>query len=147
MATELWADTNILIRFLANDHPEHSVIARQLMQEVKNGRVVLHINPMVIAECCFVLQGKVYNYDRNTIASKLTFLLNIKGIKSADKTVLLQALSDYGSNNIDFEDAYITSYAKLNSPNGIVSFNIKDFKKINAECYEPEQVLKLLEDS
>lgn len=146
MAVELWADTNILIRFFANDHPEHSAIAKEMMQKVKDGKLHLHINPMVIAECCFVLQGKIYNYDREKIALSLTYFLNSKGIKTKDKTALIQALEDYKNNKIDFEDAYIAAYAKNRTPKGIVSFNIKDFKKVNSECYEPTHIIDSLSE-
>jgi predicted nucleic acid-binding protein len=141
---EFWADTNILLRFLANDHPEHSEMARDIMRKVKNGKIILHINPMVIAECCFVLEGKHYAYDKKLISSKLKLLLISKGIKSREKSILLYALDKYECENVDFEDAYIAAYAKANLPKEILSFNIKDFRKIDAECYTPRDVLDSL---
>lgn len=57
MATEFLADTNIIIRYLTRRPAEQASIVHELMEKVKAGKVILHVRPMVVAECCYVLEG------------------------------------------------------------------------------------------
>jgi predicted nucleic-acid-binding protein len=60
MTIECWVDTNVLLRFFTQDNKEQTKKAIQLMEKVRLGKVMLHILPLIIAECCYVLTGKVY---------------------------------------------------------------------------------------
>lgn len=51
-------DTNIIIRFLANDHLEHSPAAYRLFEAASKNEVVLLLDPVVVAECVHVLKGR-----------------------------------------------------------------------------------------
>ncbi|GGN61248.1 PIN domain-containing protein [Oceanobacillus indicireducens] len=146
MATEMWVDTNVIVRFLTNDHPKLSPIAKGIMQQVKEGKLILHVNPFVIGECVFVLQGKVYGFRRQDIAERLQRFLSVKGIECKDKTPLIQALKNYGRTNVDFADAYIPAYAKHMGPEKVMTFNVKDFRKVDAEVFSPEEVLGSFEE-
>lgn len=134
---EFWIDTNIIIRFLANDHPEHSMAAKKMFLDAFNGKYTFWIHPLVIAECCYVLEGKHYGYDRVTIATSLTSLLNTKGIKTVESQSLFNALDWYAKVSVDFEDAFLAMKVKEYSSRAVLSFNHKDFQKCECECYNP----------
>jgi len=142
----MWVDTNVIVRFLTNDHPEHSPIAKGIMQQVKEGKLILHVNPFVIGECVFVLQGSVYGFPRQDIAERLQRFLSVKGIECKEKAPLVQALKNYSRTNVDFADAYIPAYAKYRGPEKVMTFNVKDFRKVDAEVFSPKEVLRNLEE-
>lgn len=143
MPSEMWVDTNIIIRFLTNDHPVHSPIAKDIMRKVVEGKLVLHVNPFVIGECVFVLQGKHYNFSRIKIASKLKTFLSANGIECMEEDILKTALNTYSDSKVDFADAYIPAYADESKHPQIITFNTKDFQR--AEAYHPADVLTIFE--
>ncbi len=122
-------DTNIILRLLANDHPEHSVKARELFEQAINGNVLLHLASIVLAECVFVLKGRIYQLSRNEIANLLTKLLEIQGVISAEKDILFLALSNFAKYNVDFPDAYLAAKSEIESK-VVATFNSKDFSKM-----------------
>jgi predicted nucleic acid-binding protein len=133
---DMWVDTNVIIRFLTNDHPEHSEAARKLIIQAYEGKYTLWMHPLVIAECCYVLEGSQYGHSREVIANRLISLLNSKGFKVESETILA-ALELYAQHNIDFEDAYMSALANQKKPYAIASFNVKDFARCRCECLDP----------
>ena len=132
---EYWVDTNVILRFLTGDHREHSAAARRVMLEANEGMHTLRVHSVVLAECCYVLEGPYYEYDRATIASALTALLNSRGIKP-ESPVLLHALDIYMTHNVDFEDALLAA-ASHREQVPVLSFNGKDFRKCGCDVQDP----------
>ncbi|MEW9673989.1 PIN domain-containing protein [Ammoniphilus sp. 3BR4] len=126
-------DTNIIIRFLANDHPEHSPRARILFEKMTNNELSFILDSIVIAECVYVLSGKYYGYSRSDIAEWLTKV--IEHCEVDNKDVLLQALSNYSRYNTDFADAYLASLAE-HTGTMVATFNRKDFNKMGINSLE-----------
>ncbi len=50
-------DTNIIIRYLVQDHPRHAKVANKLFEACDRQEVVLVILPAVLADCVFLLQS------------------------------------------------------------------------------------------
>ncbi|MEN9898151.1 MAG: hypothetical protein RLZZ66_1800 [Pseudomonadota bacterium] len=48
-------DTNVILRYLLNDHEAHFEVAKTFMLEVKAGNLFAYIPDSVLAECIFVL--------------------------------------------------------------------------------------------
>lgn len=134
-------DTNVIIRFLTNDHVEHSAAANQLIVDAYNGKYTLWVHSLVVAECCYVLESNQYGYARNIIADHLIKLLKTRGIKP-ESPLIFESLELYAKYNIDFEDAYLSALSMGNKPRSIVSFNEKDFIKCGCECYTPITLTK-----
>jgi predicted nucleic-acid-binding protein len=136
---EYWTDTNIILRFLTGDHREHSAAAKRIMLEANEGKHTLRVHSVVLAECCYVLEGPYYGYDRTTIGTALMTLLNSKGIKP-ESPVLLHALDIYMTHNVDFEDAFLAA-ASHRDQVPIVSFNKKDFQKCGCNVQDPMKMV------
>lgn len=132
---EYWADTNVILRFLTGDHREHSEAAKRVMLEANEGKHTLRVHSVVLAECCYVLEGPYYAYDRVTIGTALIALLNNKGIKP-ESPVLLHALDIYVTHNVDFEDALLAAAAHRDQV-PVLSFNVKDFQKCGCKIQNP----------
>ena len=137
---DLWIDTNVIIRFLAGDHAEHSAAARQLFAQAYEGKYILWVHSLVAAECCYVLEGKNYEYDRDTIATHLIALFTTRGMKPESRDII-QSLELYRECNIDFEDAYLACLAANRKAQGVVSFNGKDFRRSGCEHYHPVDLI------
>ena len=133
-------DTNILIRFFTGDHPIHSPQSLKLIREAVQEKIYLYIEPLVLAECVFVLT-KVYQFTKEDVVDKLYKLLEFSGIQSQDKHILAMALQIYAKYNIDFVDAYLTSKTQLKEKNMVVTYNVKDFKKADAFYITPDDPL------
>jgi predicted nucleic acid-binding protein len=50
-------DTNLIVRYLVQDHERHAKAARKLFEACDRGEVVMVVLPAVLAECVFVLES------------------------------------------------------------------------------------------
>ena len=123
-------DTNVILRYLLNDHKRFSPIAKAFMQDVAKGIKKAELQSVVIVECVYVME-KFYEIPKNEIVDKLSRILNIKGIVNADKSAILDALVKYENSSADIVDCMLA--AKSSPQSVIVSFD-KDFKRLKATC-------------
>jgi len=101
-----YIDTNVILRFLVNDPPDMAAEAAQLFQALEDGKVILVVDDIVIAEAVWVLQS-YYHHQAADIATTLRDFLLQDGIEAEEKATLLQALTLYETRNIDFADALV----------------------------------------
>jgi predicted nucleic-acid-binding protein len=71
-------DTNILLRFLVDDDPEQSAIARQFMG-LRNSEDPAYVSAVVLAETVWFLTRRL-DYPRSQIAEMLGLLVQAEGI-------------------------------------------------------------------
>ena len=112
-------DTNVLLRYLLNDHEEQSGIAEAL---ILGNRQVL-ITDVVLAETVWTLRGRKYKVDDSGIAMALNSLFSESSIIFEDDEVIWKALVDYVNANeidtpgqrkhVDFADTLIINKAKM----------------------------------
>lgn len=127
-------DTNVILRYLTRDDPEKAEKCYELFQKVKRGEIELTTCEAVIAEVVYVLSSTtLYNLPRNEIYSILLPIINLKGLKMAQKRLYIQALDIYASKNIDFEDALIFAHMQKRQIKEIYSYD-NDFDKIEELC-------------
>lgn len=88
-------DTNILLRFLLQDHDILSQQAKQIIDD--NDVICLNA---VIYEVIYVLQS-VYKIDGALIADKLLILFENDVIESENKSVILKSLSIFKETSMD----------------------------------------------
>jgi len=104
-------DTNILLRFLTNDHPAHGAGAKKLFDDAGAGKLELRLPQIVITETIFTLQS-YYKIDRQDIGRELLKLLTAPGVKLTCASWILEAVEDYRTRNISFGDACVAAEAK-----------------------------------
>lgn len=121
-------DTNIILRFLLNDHDTYSPKATAFMTEVSRGILKAEILECVLLECIYVLE-KFYEIPRQEIVDRLSRILNFRGVINSNKAVFLKALFHYQKISVDFADCLLASYSSKGKT--VVSFD-KDFNKLNA---------------
>jgi predicted nucleic-acid-binding protein len=99
-------DTNIVLRFLLADQPEHFSRAKRLMDEVQAGKRKACLAESVLAECIFVLT-KFYKVPKEEAAGSLAELLDYKGFTGEHMPILRSALALFVAHKIAFVDALI----------------------------------------
>ena len=123
-------DTNVILRYLLNDHKRFSHKAKAFMQDVAKGIKKAELQSVVVVECVYVME-KFYEIPKNEIVDKLSRILNFKGIVNADKSGILAALVKHENSSADIVDCILA--AKSSPQCVIVSFD-KDFKRLKATC-------------
>ena len=123
-------DTNVILRYLLDDHKRFSPRANAFFQDVAKGLKKAELTSVVIAECVYVME-KFYEIPKNEIVDKLSRILNIKGTVNPDKAEILDALIKYEVSGADIVDCIL---AAKSSPHRIVVSFDKDFKKLKAIC-------------
>jgi predicted nucleic-acid-binding protein len=121
-------DTNVVLRFLLDDHATFSPKAKRFMEEVFAKDKTATLSAVVLVECVYVLE-KFYRVPRSDITDKLSRLLTYPGIINSDKAELLEALKMYMNSGTDIVDCILAASSSENSL--IVSFD-KDFQKLRA---------------
>jgi len=107
-------DTNVLIRYLVQDHPAQSRLASEFVEgncSEENTGFICHI---VLCELCLVLESN-NDQSRNEIALVIEQLLQISQLQVMEPEAVWRALSDFKRSNADFSDHLI---ARTNSVNG-----------------------------
>jgi predicted nucleic acid-binding protein len=136
-----WLDTNIIIRFVTGDHPTMSPEVTKLMQHAEDGQITLKVSPQVIAECCWVLRSARYGFSPMDISRVLSSFVLAEGIETDELDTVLYALDRYAITQVDFIDAYLAALSITGDQDPVVTFNIKDFRKLNVACCQPSQVM------
>ncbi|MDL2122708.1 MAG: PIN domain-containing protein [Deltaproteobacteria bacterium] len=121
-------DTNIILRYLLDDHKVHSPKAGAFMAKVFEGTKKAEIFDVVIVECIYVME-KYYQIPKSEISTKLSGILNFSGIVNLDRSEILEALLKYKSTNIDIVDCLLAAHS---SPEKVVISFDKDMKKLKA---------------
>lgn len=121
-------DTNVIIRYLLADHPEHFRKAKAFMDRVKTGEVKAFIPEGVIVECVYVLL-KFYEVPKSKIAESLIGILNYKGITNPDRDILIQGIRLFEEKKVDIVDAIISA---ISSERDWPCFSFdKDIERLN----------------
>jgi len=113
-----YLDTNIILRYLLQDHDDLSQKASVI---IENSDVF--IPNEVLAEVVYVL-NKTYKIDKEELSQTLIAFLHNENIYLLSKEVAVTALDYFREKNIDFVDCLLCSYAKVGDCD-VVSFDKK----------------------
>jgi predicted nucleic-acid-binding protein len=130
----LWIDTNVLLRFLTGDPPELAQKALALMKDAEKGKVTLRLSTLIIAEAVWVLSS-FYKYEVEQITDIMVSLVEADGIKVNGKNLVVRALTQMSSKNVDFIDAYLAEAAR-NAGEPVCSFD-QDFDRLGVARISP----------
>ena len=134
MSKRRLVDTNLIVRYLVQDHEKHAKAAGKLFDACDRGDVVIVVLPAVLAECVFVLES-FYEHPRGDIASALGRLISSPGVE-IDAAINLDALDRYRKTKVHFVDCLIAATAATeNMP--VASFD-KDFRRFTDVRVETE---------
>lgn len=91
-------DTNVVIRFLVDDHPAEGKIARRVFESHR-----VHFAESVLLESEWVLRA-VYDFAKEDISKAFRALMQLPNVTVDDRTVIFQVL-DWFDEGFDFADA------------------------------------------
>jgi predicted nucleic-acid-binding protein len=117
-------DTNVLLRFLLDDHAELSQAG--LFQEAADGKCLLILTDLGVAEAVWVLTS-YYMLERQAVADSLAKMIVKAGIQCPTLESVLDALARFKASNCDFFDCYLAAQARALGV-AVASFD-KDLKK------------------
>lgn len=110
MSKRRLVDTNLIVRYLVQDHAKHAQAAGKLFDACDRGDLVIVVLPVVLAESVFVLES-FYGHSRADIASALGRLISSPGIEISEVTVHLDALNRYKGTKTHFVECLIAATA------------------------------------
>lgn len=104
-------DTNIIIRFLLNDHPKLSPKAKIIFQKAEKGEIKLYIDETIIAEVVWTLSS-FYKIKKIDIIDKLEKLLSQSWVENPKKKLILMAIELFKDFNLDYIDCWLFVVSK-----------------------------------
>jgi predicted nucleic acid-binding protein len=119
-------DTNVILRWLLQDHPELSPKATAFWKQVEAGERTAFISDAVLTEAVFVLT-RFYAVPRAVVAANLSEIAGLKHTMFHDKPSVFGAVKLYEQRNISLVDALVVMYAAAQNSE-IISFDA-DLKK------------------
>ena len=130
-------DTNVLIRYVTEDHPDHSQRAFDLLRKFQTGERSGMLLEGVIVETVQVLSSKdLYNIGREEIRARVGGVLRLAGIRTPAKQVFLRALDVYNEvPRLSFVDSLCVAYAERDDPSVVVSFD-REFRRVPSITWE-----------
>ena len=121
-------DTNLIVRYLVQDHEKHARAAAKLFEACDRGDVVIVLLPVVLAECVFVLES-FYQLPRKSIAAALGTLVSSPGVEIDEPSLHADALDRFGKTNVHFVDCIIAATASAQRT-PVATFDL-DFRKFS----------------
>ena len=107
-------DTNVLVRYLAQDDPSQSTQATQYIEMYCTTDSPCFISQIVLCELAWVLENN-YNQSRDDIASMFENILQVSQLEVMESEAVWRALNDYQNSNVDFPDHLL---ARINEARG-----------------------------
>ena len=129
-----FVDTNVFMRYLLNDNPEHADRVEKLLDKAEKGEIRLVTGPPVFFELAWTLKS-FYEMNKNEIYTCLLSIAGIPGLDVTDINVITESLEVYKEQSADFSDAYISVLSKQLNTDGVVTFNKKHFNKFDVKLY------------
>lgn len=115
-------DTNVVVRYLAQDDPKQSAAASRLFERVLSPDSPGFLSAIVLCELAWVL-AECYGADRARIRQAIEGLLAAKQVAVEAPDLVRKALRAWGESGADFADALIGEIAAANSADKTVTFD------------------------
>ena len=130
------ADTNILIRLFVKDDDAQ---IEQLVRLIEQGDTTFYILSLVIIEAYWVLR-KVYGFEKEVILQVFEDFVEADGVELEEDSLMQRVLGRFREVKVDFVDVYLAEKSRsLELP--ILTWNSKDFRKLDCEFYRPQDIL------
>lgn len=133
MSKRKLVDTNVIVRYLVQDHEKHARAAERLFEACDRGDLVIVLLSAVLAECVFVLES-FYEHARGDIASALGTLISSPGVEINEAAIHLDALDRYRKTKIHFVDCLIAATASAEKiPVATFDLALRKFADVRVE--------------
>ena len=106
MKEKVFVDTNVIIRFLLNDHPRLSPLAKSIFFHAEQGINKIYFDEVVVAEVIWTLSS-FYKINKLDLVDRFEKLLSQDWAINPRKNLILKSLYLYRSSNLDYIDCWI----------------------------------------
>ena len=130
----VYVDANVFLRFFTQDDEGHHEKARKLMTDAGSGKIQLVSGPPVLFEVAWTLRS-AYAVSPARILEILDAIAAFPGLSLSDGDTVLAAITLARESGVEFADAYIAASAQSLGADQIATFNVKDFKRLDAALY------------
>ena len=126
---QAFVDTSLFLRYLTNDIPAQADAVEQLLHRAAAGEITLITNSLVIAEIVWTLES-YYQLSKESIQEKVFAILNTLGLDVAESDQILQAITWYVDQNVDFADAFNAAWLLDHDMTLAYTFDHKHFSRL-----------------
>jgi len=122
-------DTNILLRYLRNDHPTLSIKAKKIFDKAYKNDVNIYFDEIVLAETIWVLSS-YFKTPKSIIVSTLLEQLYFDWIINPRKKLMIKALGLFEKTNLSYIDCWIFTVNQSIKTTSLETFdnNLKKLK-------------------
>ena len=115
-------DTNVLVRYLAQDDPDQAARATRVVEQELTGDIPGFVGLVALVETVWVLQ-RLYRASAEEIRETVNDLLGSRSIVVENRDVVASALTISEKNSCGFADAIIAASALNAGCDKIMSFD------------------------
>jgi predicted nucleic-acid-binding protein len=115
-------DTNVLVRYLAQDEPRQSERATRFLEQELDERRPGYISLVVLVETCWVLK-RLYRATNAELQSAVRDLLDVRQLAIEQRAVVASALARLEDQGGELADALIVELARSAGCHSVVSFD------------------------
>ena len=115
-------DSNVLVRYLAQDDAAQSARATRLIEGELSERVPGYLGLVALVEVCWVLK-RLYDATAGELCDTVRDLLDARQLVVEQRVVVNAALVRWGGDGGDFADALIAECARTSGCERVVTFD------------------------
>lgn len=124
-------DTNVLVRYLAQDDARQSALATRLLEERLSATQRGFVSLVTLLETVWVMESR-YGAAAETVAAIVSDLLDTPTLEIQDAPAVRQAVQLYGRGGVDLHDCLIVALAEGRKAR-VVTFDVQAAKKLGME--------------
>ena len=124
-------DTNVLVRYIAQDDVRQSAAASRLIERSLGAANRGFISLVALLETVWVMES-VYGADAANVAAILTDLLDTASLEVQDASVVADAVERYADGGVDLHDCLIVSLAAQRKAR-VMTFDAKAAKRLGMD--------------
>ena len=124
-------DTNVLVRYLAQDDKRQSAIASRLIEQTLSSNDRGFVGLVTLLETVWVMESR-YAADSASVAAILADLLDSASLELQDAAAVRSAVARFARGGSDLHDCLIVSLAQARSAK-VVTFDAKAAKRLGME--------------
>lgn len=134
-----WLDANVILCHLTGEPPDMAGAVARLFDRAQCEGVKLRVHPTIVAETVWILSG-VYHIERRDISRVLRSFLRAECIICEEREVVLQALEDYATLNVDLIDAILARRASGSDTPVCYTFDLRHFRRLGCVHRDPREL-------
>lgn len=120
-------DTNVIVRYIAQDDPVQSAIATRIFEDVISDKNHGFITAIAICETLWVL-SRAYGQPRGKLVEVVEALLTADNLEVEHRDLVWGAKEDFRCGKADFSDYLIARIGKAQGASTTLSFDGKALK-------------------